>query len=196
MINDKIHNTIQEHNGIITTEQIESKGISKTAFYNYIREFQLLKLYRGIYATPEAWIDNSYVLSLRCPEIIYSHEEALYLHGLAEREPLIHTVTVKTGYNPSHLSDNDCKVYTIKKELYDMGKTELQSTFGNILPVYGLDRTICDIVRSRSNIELQDFQSALKGYAASSNKNLNNLMKYAEKMGIAKLMRHYMEILL
>ena len=192
---DQIDNMVHDNNGIITTRQVESIGISRPVFYKYIKDNGLDKISRGIYATKDAWLDESYILSLRCPLIIYSHEEALFLHGLSDREPLIHTVTVKTGYNPSHLYD-DCKVYTIKKDLYEMGKTEIKDSFGNLLPVYNLERTICDVIRSRNNIEIHDFQNALRGYVRRKDKNTVQLMEYAKKLRVERLVRQYLEVLL
>ena len=192
---ERIDSLIKECNGIITTNQVESIGVSRPVFYQYIKDNELDRIYRGIYVTKNAWVDESYILSLRCPEIIFSHEEALFLHGLSDREPVIHTVTVKTGYNPSHLG-GDCKVYTIKKELYEMGRIEFKDTFGYLIPVYNLERTICDIIRSRNNIEIQDFQNALKGYVVRKDKNITQLMEYAEQLRVGKLVREYLEVLL
>ena len=61
-------------------------GISKPVFYQFVKDTGMEMIGRGIYATDEAWIDDAYILSLRCPEIIFSHEEALFLHGLTDRE--------------------------------------------------------------------------------------------------------------
>lgn len=51
----------------------------------------------GVYASPEAWEDESYILSLRCPQGVLSHDEALYYHGLIDREPMQQTITIYTG---------------------------------------------------------------------------------------------------
>jgi len=106
------------------------------------------------------------------------------------------TVTAKTGYNPTHLTADGVKVYTVKADLYDMGITEAVTSFGNTVKVYDMDRTICDIVRSRNSMETQVFQDALKRYAKRKDKNLHRLMEYAEKFRVEKIVREYMGILL
>lgn len=193
--NEIIKKEIAAKNGIITTKYITDMGISKPVFYQFVMDNEMEMVGRGIYATKDAWIDEAYVLSLRCPEIIYSHEEALFYYGLTDREPIEHVVTVKTGYNPTHISDT-CKVYTIKKELYDMGRVVVKDAYGNNIPIYNLERTICDIIRSRNSIEFQDFQSAIKGYVLRNDKDINLLMEYAQKLRVSKLVRLYMEVLL
>lgn len=68
--------------------------------------------------------------------------------------------------------------------------------FGHIIPMYDMERTICDLVRSRSHIEIQDFQTALKTYVHRQDKDLNRLMQYAHKFHVANIIRGYMEVLL
>ena len=59
------------------------------------------------------------------------------------------------------------QVFTIKAELHGVGLTTAQTPFGHTVPVYDLERTICDLLRSRNNMEMQTFQGALKMYALS-----------------------------
>ena len=106
------------------------------------------------------------------------------------------TVTAKNGYNPTHITDEGVKVFTVKSDLYELGITETQTIFGNTIKLYDIDRTICDIVRSRNNIESQVFQDALKQYSKRRDKNIPKLMEYAEKFRVDKVMREYMGILL
>lgn len=192
---DLIENILKSNNGIVSTEQIVEAGISKPLFYKYVKDNNMDMLYHGIYAASDAWIDSMYVLFLRCPSVIFSHEEALFIHDLTDREPLVHSVTVKTGYNPSNIKDI-AKVYTVKKDLYDMGRIEVVNSFGNTVPVYNLERTMCDIVRNRSRIEMQDYQSAIKGYLLRKDKDIDQLMRYAKKFKVDKIIKGFMEVML
>ena len=87
-------------------------------------------------------------------------------------------------------------VYTIKKELHDVGIVTMNTPFGNPVPVYDMERTICDLIRSRSGIEMQTFQDALKQYAKRKDKDLRKLMRYAQMFRVEKLLRQYLEVLL
>jgi len=88
------------------------------------------------------------------------------------------------------------KVFTVKKEYLDLGKIIVVNNFEHEIPVYDLERTVCDLVRSRSRFEIQDFQTALKTYVSKKDKNLNRLMEYAKYFRIDRKMREYMEVLL
>jgi len=69
------------------------------------------KVAYGVYVSPETWEDNLYILSLRCPQGVYSHDEALYYHGLIDREPMQRTLTIYTGYGTSRLVADGIKVF-------------------------------------------------------------------------------------
>ena len=184
---DKISSILKENNGTITVDMVTSQGLSKTTFYSFVREHPLTRADHGIYIDESLWKDDLFILSLRSSKIIFSHETALYLHGLTDREPLQLTVTTASGNNLHRIKESGVKVYSIKTELLDMGKTIRKTQFGNMVPVYNLERTICDIVRSRSNIDPQILQHALKQYVQLKSKDLNKLMEYAAKLGIGNV---------
>lgn len=51
---------------------------------------------------------------------------------------------------------SECKVYYIQPELFALGKMVLKTPAGNIVPVYALERTVCDCGRSRNKMEDRD----------------------------------------
>ena len=102
----------------------------------------------------------------------------------------------KTGYNPTRLKSEGVQVFTIKAELYEVGLSTAQTPFGHDVPVYDMERTICDVLRSRSHIEMQTFQDALKAYARRKDKDLRTLVRYAKLFRVEKILRQYLEVLL
>ena len=187
---------MERQDGMLRTGQALAAGISKPVFYQFVQSRGLEQAAHGIYLSKDAWVDAMYLLHLRCPQAVFSHETALFFHDLTDREPNPYSITVKTGYNPASLQADDIKVYTIKKELHDVGIVTMNTPFGNPVPVYDMERTICDLIRSRSGIETQTFQDALKQYAKRKDKNLRNLMRYAQMFRVEKLLRQYLEVLL
>lgn len=187
---------IVDDSGILLTKNAIEAGISKHALYNFIRNNGFEKAAHGVYASPETWEDENYILSLRCPQGVLSHDEALYYHGLTDREPLQKTITIYTGYGTSRMVADGIKVFTVKKELLDIGKEIVKTSYGHDIPLYNRERTICDLIRSRNRFEIQDFQAALKTYIMGKNKNLNRLMEYAKLFHVDKKIREYMEVLL
>ena len=151
---------------------------------------------RGIYATQDSWIDPLFIAHTRCPQGVISHDAALHYYGLVDREPSAPTLTIYSGYNTSRLKSAGYKVFYVKKENLDVGKVDVVDSDGSTVPMYDLERTVCDLVRSRSSFEIQDFNSAIKAYARKKEKNLTKLFEYARLFRVEKLMRSYMEVLL
>ena len=106
------------------------------------------------------------------------------------------TITIYTGYGTSRMVADGIKVFTVKKELLDVGKEIAKTSYGREIPIYNRERTICDLLRSRKNFEIQDYQTALKTYVACNDKNLNRLMEYAKLFHVDKKIREYMEVML
>lgn len=193
---ERIDLLFRQNNGIVKTGQMLENGISKSAFYGYAKKHGVQQEAHGIYVLPEAWVDAMYMLHLRCTQAIFSHESALLFHDLTDREPSTYSITVKTGYNPSYMKADGIKVYTIKKELHDVGVITMNTPFGNSVPVYDAERTICDLLRSRSGIEIQTLRDALKQYVKRPEKDLRKLMRYGQMFHVEKLVRQYLEVLL
>jgi hypothetical protein len=137
-----------------------------------------------------------YVIQARYPLVVFSHASALYLLNLAEREPIKYTVTLKAGTDATGLTKQGVKVYKVKESLFDEGIMEAKSPAGHILRTYNLERTICDLIRSRRKIEIQDLQTAIKEYVRRKEKNIPLLMRYAKAFSIEKILRQYLEVLL
>ena len=194
--NERINVLCERNSGILKTAQVLENGISKSTFYAYAKQHGVKQAAHGVYVSPDAWTDAMYLLHLRCAQAVFSHESALFFHDLTDREPSPYSITVKTGYNPAGLQADGIKVYTIKKELHDVGIVTMNTPFGHPVLVYDMERTICDLIRSRSGIEVQTFQDALKQYAKRKDKDLRKLMRYAQMFHVEKLLRQYLEVLL
>lgn len=186
----------KEHGGIIQTKVAAEHGISKAMLYKLCREDKIHRIVNGQYILPNELEDEFLAISNRSTKIIFSHESALYLHGISDRTPFEHTVTAPSNNLPSAAIRAECKVYYIKPELFELGKTVLKTPAGNDVPAYDLERTICDCIRSRNKMGTETFLAALKMYAASPKKDLNKLNTYAKQMRVANVLRQYLEVLL
>lgn len=182
--------------GIIETKVAAQHGISKAMLYKLCKQEKIHRIVKGQYILPDDMQDELLSISKRSDKVIFSHETALYLHGISDRTPFEHTITAPSDCIPSAAVKAECKVYYIKPELFDMGRTTLRTPAGNEVPAYDLERTICDIIRSRNKLGTETFLAALKMYAANPKKDLNKLNAYAKKMRVSNILRQYLEVLL
>lgn len=186
----------KEHGGIVETRVAIAHGISKAMLSKLCKAGEIHRVAQGQYILPEEMQDELLSISKRSEQIIFSHETALFLHGISDRTPFEHTITVPSNYTPSVVTKAACKIYYIKPELFELGKTLLKTPSGNEVLAYDLERTICDCIRSRNRMGTETFLAALKRYAASPKKDLNKLNSYAKKMRVANVLRQYLEVLL
>lgn len=193
---ESLDSLVHENNGYLKTSEAVALGVSKPYISEYIRAHGLERVAHGLYRTQDAWDDGMYVIQTRYPAAVFSHETALYLHSLAEREPAPYSITLKAGANAARLTSQGVKVYKVKEVLFHKGITQARSPAGHMLRVYNLERTICDLIRSRNNIETQELLSAIREYARSKEKNIPLLMRYAQAFSVEKLIRQYLEVLL
>lgn len=193
---DKLEKLIETKDGLILTREVEAAGISRQYLNILLKEKKLERVAHGVYLTPDAFDDEMYRIQAKNQRIIFSHETALYLHDLTDRDPIEWSVTIPYGYNATHLRDEGIKVYTVKKSLYQMGVVELKTIYGRDIKAYNKERTICDIVRNRNNMDVGILNEAVKRYLSSKDKNIPLLMRYAEELDIQNILRNYVEILL
>jgi predicted transcriptional regulator of viral defense system len=196
MSKKKLEELIKKQNGYITTQDANDEGIHREYLTMLVEEEKLIRVSPGVYRSKEAWEDKLYMYQQKKKRMVYSHDTALYLHGLSDRDPIRYSVTLPTGYNTSQIKHIELITFTIKPSLFELGKMTMKSPFGNDITVYDKERTICDIIRSRSRMDKEILNDGLKRYVKDTSKNLGNLLMYAKKMGIDHVLRNYMEILL
>lgn len=187
---------LQDNKGFLKTSDAVSAGVSRAYFGEYVRERKLERVAHGLYMSQDTWEDGMYVIQVRYPEAVFSHETALYLLNLADREPLRYAVTLKAKTNTTGLTKQGIQVYKVRGSLFNEGITEVHSPAGHLLRVYNPERTICDLFRSRRNIEIQDLQTAVREYVRLKEKDIPLLMRYAKSFSVEKIVRQYLEALL
>jgi predicted transcriptional regulator of viral defense system len=193
---DKLERLIEGKDGLILTKEVEKAGIPRQYLNILVKETKLERVAHGVYLTPDTFDDEMYRLQAKNQRAIFSHETALYLHDLTDRDPIEWSVTVPYGYNATHLRNEGVKVYTVKKSLYQMGVTELRTIYGRPIKAYNKERTICDIIRNRNNMDIAILNEAIKRYLDTKDKNIPLLLRYAKELGVQNYLRKYMEILL
>lgn len=193
---EKIREISIANNGIVRTSEVVKKGISKTVLAKFVKKYDYERVAHGIYYSPDSWVDGLYLLQLQNPKTIFSHDTALFLLNMTDQEPLQYSVTVKSGYNATHLRKGGVRVFSIKRELFELGTIKVKTPFGNDVLIYNAERTICDMIRSRSQVDIRIFQDAMKSYIKRKDKNLHLLMEYAQKLRVNRLLSNYLKVLL
>lgn len=103
-------------------------------------------------------------------------------------------MTIPSNTKLSNLLRDESVCYYIKPELHHVGVIARKTTLGNEVRCYNAERTICDLLRSRNRLDEETVISAVKNYAASTDKDLNRLAAYASMFKVDKELKRYMEV--
>lgn len=196
MVNYKkdIKRMLSDNSGFVTAEQVSDYGIPRRYLTDMTNSGNIEKVGRGIYTLPGVWEDEMFILQYRFTKGIYSHETALYLHEMTDRTPHRYTMTFPHGYNTGNVKKQNVIAKTVVSKLYELGATEIKSPAGHILRAYDIERTLCDIIKNKSDIQV--INPAMKAYAISKDKNVSKLIGYAEQLRVKAKVLTYMEVLL
>ncbi len=185
---------LAQNGGILLSEEVASDNIPSIYLTRLIEQGKLQRVDRGIYMTEGGKCDEYYFFQKRYKVAIYSYLSALYLHQLTDVIPNKLEVTLYRGYNPHRMGENIIKHF-VTKELYELGVVDCKTMYGNIVSVYDLERTICDLVKNRKSIDSELFSKILNRYIRTSNKDLSKLYRYARKMKILEKVIEIMEVI-
>ncbi len=191
-----ITDMLERQSGIVTTAQVSAAGIPRLYLSKMTAKNLLRKVERGIYAAPEAWEDEMFLLQYKYSKGIFSHETALYIHGFTDRAPTRFVMTFPYGYHAESIASTNIRMKKVVKSIYEPGIVEGKTAFGNKIRLYDLERTLCDIVKGNNSCDIQIVNQAMKRYALSKEKNISRRLQYAEQLRVKPKILAYMEILL
>ncbi|HKL86788.1 MAG TPA: type IV toxin-antitoxin system AbiEi family antitoxin domain-containing protein [Treponemataceae bacterium] len=192
--NEKVLHLAQTHNGTVTTSMVTEAGLPRYCLKQLVDQNLLMKAGRGVYVLPAVWEDELFVLQNTYRKGIFSHETALWLLAFSDRTPQKYTMTFPLGYHAESLAD---KIYfkQASKDIYNLGVSMVLTPGGHEVSVYSIERTLCDIVRGKNNVDIQLVQPAMKKYLSLKDRNIHVLLNYAEALRVLKKIRFYVEAL-
>lgn len=194
---DKLRQIMNGRQGLLLTSDLAHFDIPRTYLSIMEQSGEIERVSRGVYRSANAFIeDELFSFQSRYSSTVFSHETALYLHDLTDRAPLAYSITAPSGYHSQVLNDSGHKIFYVSRDLFDLGIISMNTPHGNKVKATDLERTVCDIVRSRNQIDIQVRNTALKRYAKHKDRNLNLLYSYAKRFRIQAIVREYLEILL
>jgi predicted transcriptional regulator of viral defense system len=187
---------LKEKNGILTSGEAREAGVSYKTIQRMNQSGEIQKLEQGLYMDPNQMEDEFYLTQYRCKKGIFSHETALYFHDLSDRMPLQMMLTIPSGYNTRLLKEKDkYKFFYIDEKLHIIGKTTTETPYGHQIFVYDKERTICDCIKKKDQLDADIVNEALRRYMKMPGVDYSILLEYAEIFKIKDLVRKYMEVL-
>lgn len=181
-------------NGYLTTKDVNDNNIPRFYLTKLIKEGKIERVSRGVYIKKNELVDEFVILQSKSKNAIYSNTTALYLHGFSNRIPIKYDITINSGYNGSLQKEDNVNLFYTKRELLELGVIDYKLDSGNIIRVYDLDKTICDIIKNKKKIDAEIFNKAIREYFYSKKKNTLKLYEYAKRMNIYNKVRDAFEV--
>jgi predicted transcriptional regulator of viral defense system len=193
---ERIRKILQDQHGSLLTSDLVKFNIPRAYLSILERNGEIEQVSRGVYRLTASIEDEMFSFQARYKSSIYSHETALYLNDLTDRTPLSYSISVPVGYHSISLKESGHKIFYVNRNLFDLGVISMNSPHGNEIRTTNLERTICDVLRSRNQIDVQQINVSLKRYVRNKERNLDLLYDYARQFRIQKIIREYIEVLL
>lgn len=189
-----IQELINLNGGYITSKQITEMGLHRMYLNILASKGIIEKVNKGIYIDRQVLEDEYYTFQLRYPKMIYARFTALYFWGLTEIFPNIFELAVDYNYHVSTI-ERKCEIIKCKKEYLSIGLTTCKTNQGHDINLYDRERCICDIIKYRKRIDIEQVIKSVKMYIKDKNKNLINLHKYAKEMHIYEEVMEFVTML-
>ena len=183
------------NDGYLTTKDVVKNNIPRVYLTKLVKENVIERVSRGVYVKKDVLVDEFVILQSKSKNAIYSNTTALYVYGFSNRIPIKYDITINNGYNGSLQKEDNVNLFYTKKELLDLGVINYKLDSGNVIRVYDLDKTICDIIKNKKKIDAEIFNKAIREYFYSKKKNTLKLYEYAKKMNIYNKVRNTFEVL-
>ncbi len=178
---EKIKYLLNKNNGYLTTKELTQNRIARDYLTFLVDYGEIINVERGIYISRKTKEDIYYTFQLRFPKTVYSHLTALYFHKLVNEPDNIQATCINNVFCEGFKKHD---IFYVKKEWFNLGIMEFTDKMGYQIKIYDLERTICDMIRSDKRFSKELVNKCIRKYIASENKNIDNLLLYAEKMGI------------
>lgn len=186
----------RHNNGALTSAMLTERGISRGHLLHLVKQGRLLRGTRGTYYLPDTWEDDFLNIQNRFKKGIFSHQTALYLWELTDNTPLFYNLTFPSSYNISQAKHSGIRCHQVIPEWYDLGLTTVPSPCGHTLKSYNRERTLCDLLRSRTRPDDATVLTAFKSYLSDNRRNIPLLLQYAHTLRVSRQIHPYLTILL
>lgn len=172
--------------GLMTTADLNKHNIGYRQIQRLIEDGSVEKIRHGYYQ----WVDpenynEMYLVQRLFPDAIFCMDTVLQIYQYSDRNPLSWHIAVNRYSTRSRFDIPYPLIqpYYVEPHILKVGmiKTEID---GRIVKMYDRDRTIVDCVRNRRKMDKETYTKAVTAYLNDKNRNIANLLDYADQLHI------------
>ena len=188
----KLINFLKNNNGYVATSDFLNMGISKPLIHNFVDDGFIRKVCLGLYIDNYLIEDEYYIIQKKYSNVVFSYNTAFYILNLISEVPSDIDITTIRG---KRIIGN-YNIHYVTEKNFEIGLVEVLSPFGNPVKVYNAERSICDMLRSENQFNLELQNKILDYYFNSNSKNIDKLIEYSKKFNIYEKVKTIVEVML
>ena len=188
---------ISSNQMIVSVEELKEKGLSLYKINQLVEQGFLRKLNKKFYENTNFQGDESdfYYAYAYVPFGVICLMSAAVFYNLTTYIPEGIDVAIQRKARVSTLPDwPEIQLYYYTDDRYELGIETIEDG-SNRFHIYNVEKTLVDIVFYREKIGIEETKEILINYLKRNNRNLNQLIRYADQMKCGDIMRHYLEVL-
>lgn len=185
----------EANDGVIEVNQAAERGVTKADLSQLVTEGKLVRVGHGQFVLPKDREDEMATLAYD-RKLGFSHQSALYLHGLLDDPGERYSVTYLEGTVPDKQIQATCDVHFAPRGLIDLGRTLVATPLGNLVPSYDLERSVCDVAAAKDSVGSDVFINVITRYAQDSRCDESKLYEYGDLLNVTYILQTYLEVLL
>lgn len=188
---------ISSNQMIVSVDELKEKGFSLYKINQLVEQGLLRKLNKKFYENTnfQGAESDFYYAYAYVPFGVICLMSAAVFYDLTTYRPDRIDVAIQRKARVSTLPDwPEIQLYYYTDDRYELGIETIEDG-SNRFHIYNVEKTVVDIVFYREKIGIEETKEILINYLKRSNRNLNQLIRYADQMKCGDIMRNYLEVL-
>lgn len=182
---------------IFSIEELKEKGFSYYKINQMVDQGLLIKLNKRYYENVnfEGEESDFYYAYAFIPTGVVCLTSAAVYYNLSMYRPDAIDIAIPRKAKVSTLPDwPELNVCYFTNDRFGLG-IEIVEDGNNRFRIYDIEKTVVDIVFYRERIGIEETKEVLINYLKRRDRNLNRLIRYAEKLKCGDIMKTYLEVL-
>jgi predicted transcriptional regulator of viral defense system len=194
-IQSNIESIFSAGHGYATTADILAAGIHFSHLKKLVEAGVITRLKRGYYRWEGKafWGSELPEIAQLVPQGVFCLFSAAEYHGLTTYQPWQHHLAIERSVKIAGLPAGRVKLYFWSKKQFDFGISTViigESEIRMTTP----ERTLCDLVKYRNKTGKDIMLEAIRAYLQRKDRNISELLDFARRLRVEKIIKPYLEI--
>lgn len=192
---EKVYTLMDQRGGYLSSKDARENFVTNKTLQRMAAKGLIERAAHGLYVSADILPDPFFVAQYRCPRGVFSHETALFLHDLSDRDPLRLMMTIPSGWNSKMLPEDGIVFFYSRPKKMELGICETETPSGVNVRAFDSERTLCDCLKNADKLDRDLVITALKRYVKDKSRDSAKLLEYASALKIRDMVYRYLEVL-